>query len=356
MKILRECKACFAAFVFTGLFLLCATAQIPAAELGTNIADIVQRAKKEGKVRVATSWEGPIVKALSQGFGKKYPGLSFEVNNVSGLDTRERILNEAIAGMVEDDLVSVSGELHTQYIQAGVMYGPLEWTKLFPDLDKSQFSPDGYFAASGFSRYVIAYNPKLIPANQTPKTWEDCADPRWKGKVAVYVRPRTFTGLYPGWGKEKTLAYATRLKNNNPIWVRSQTETLTQLTAGEFPIACGFGYHTILNVLRRDPSANLKYVIPPDLPIHIGESLAVMKGAKNPNAALLLTGYTLTDEGQDAYELYGRSSPFTKGSAAWKVLQESKAKPIWGGWGFEGAKEEQAAKEIIQAWGFPKGK
>jgi iron(III) transport system substrate-binding protein len=338
------------------ILVLFLTAGSEGAQLGKNFEEVVQLANKEGKVRIATGWEGPIVKAISDGFKKKHPKLSFEVNNVSGLDTRERILNEAIAGVVQDDLVSVSGELRTQYIQAGVMFGPLEWTKYFPDIDKTQISPDGYFAASGFSRYIIAYNPKQVPANQAPKTWEDCADPRWKGKVAVYVRPRTFTALYAGWGKEKSLAYHARLKSNEPIWVRSQTETLAQLAAGEFPIACGFGYHTILNILRRDPKANIKYVIPTELPIHIGEALAVMKGAKSPNAALLLAAYTLTDEGQDAYELYGRSSPFTKGSPAWKVLQETKAKPMWGGFEFEGAKEAQAAKEIIQAWGFPKGK
>ena len=354
MEHLKKTKICLS--VFSGFFLLAMGTGSDGAQLGKNLEEVVQLANKEGKTRIATGWEGPIVQAMTDGFKKKYPKLSFEVNNVSGLDTRERILHEAIAGVVQDDLVSVSGELRTQYIQAGVMVGPIEWTKFFPDIDKSQISPDGYFAASGFSRYIIAYNPKIVPANQAPKSWEDCADPRWKGKVAVYVRPRTFTALYAGWGKEKTIAYATRLKNNDPIWVRSQTEPLTQLAAGEFPIACGFGYHTVLNTLRRDPKADLKYVIPPDLPIHIGEALAVMKGAKSPNVALLLAGYTLTDEGQAFYELYGRSSPFTKGSPAWKVLQETKAKPMWGGWGFEGAKEEQAAKEIIQAWGFPKGK
>ncbi|MGH7847567.1 MAG: ABC transporter substrate-binding protein, partial [Candidatus Binatia bacterium] len=177
----------------TAIFTLSFIAKSEGAQMGKNLEQIVQLANKEGKVRVATSWDPPFIKALSEGFKKRYPKLSFEVNNVSGLDSRERILNEAIAGVVADDLVSVSGELRPQYFQAGVMLGPLEWTKLFPHIDKVQISPNGYFAAAGFSRYVIAYNPKLVPANQAPKTWEDCADPRWKGKVAVYVRPRTFT-------------------------------------------------------------------------------------------------------------------------------------------------------------------
>ena len=327
-----------------------------AQRIGKNLDEIVQLANKEGKVHIATSWEGKIIKEVANGFVKKYPGRSFELNRVSGLDSRERILNEAMAGIVEDDLVNVSGELRTQYIKAGIMAGNIEWIKLFPDLEKFNFSPDGYFVATGFSRYGIVYNPKLVSADRAPKKWEDCLDPQWRGKLAVYTRPRTFTGLYPGWGKEKSLDFATKLKNNQPVWTSDQTGTAVQVAAGEYPVGCGFPYHTFLNVLRRDAKADLKFVVPPDLPIHIGEALAVMKGAKSPNTAILLAGYLLTPEGQDAFELYGRSSPFTKGSAAWKVLQETKAKAIWGGWDFEGKQEAQAAKEIIQAWGFPKGR
>ncbi len=323
-------------------------------KIGKNLEEIVQLANKEGKVKIATSWEGRIIKEVTKGFSKKYPKLSFDLNRVSGLDSRERILNEAMAGLVEDDLVNVSGELRTQYIKAGIMVGTIEWLKLFPDLDKFNFSPDRYFVATGFSRYGIVYNPKLVTAARVPKKWEDCLDPQWKGKFAVYTRPRTFTGLYPGWGKEKSIDFATKLKNNQPVWTSDQTGTAVQIAAGEYQMGCGFPYHTFLNVLRRDPKADLKFVVPPDLPIHIGEALAVMKGAKSPNAAILLAGYLATPEGQDAYELYGRSSPFTKGSASWKVLQETKAKAIWGGWDFEGAQEANAAKEIIQAWGFPK--
>jgi iron(III) transport system substrate-binding protein len=323
-------------------------------KIGKNLEEIVQLANKEGKVRIATSWEGAIIKEITKGFAKKYPKLSFDLNRVSGLDSRERILNEAMAGLVEDDLVNVSGELRTQYIKAGIMIGNIEWLKLFPDLDKFNFSPDGYFVATGFSRYGIVYNPKLVPAARVPKRWDDCLDPYWKGKFAVYTRPRTFTGLYPGWGKEKSLDYASKLKNNQPVWTSDQTGTAVQVAAGEYPMGCGFPYHTFLNVLRRDPKADLKFVVPSELPIQIGEALAVMKNSRGPNAAILLAGYLVTPEGQDAYELYGRSSPFSKGSPAWKVIQETKAKPIWGGWEFVGVKEANAAKEIIQAWGFPK--
>ena len=112
---------------------------------------------------------------------------------------------------------------------------------------------------------------------------------------------------------------------------------------------------TGVGVLRRDPKADVRFVVPTELPIHIGEAFGVMKGAKSPNAAVVFAAYLATDEVQIAYELYGRSSPFNKGTAAWKLVQDSGAKLMWGGWDFEG-KEAVAAGEIIQAWGFPRAK
>jgi ABC-type Fe3+ transport system substrate-binding protein len=327
-----------------------------AQRLGKDLDEIVRLADREPKVRVVAGWQGPIVKEITDGYSKRYPKLGFQTSDTGALAGRERILNEALAGMVAHDLVNVSGELRASYVKAGVLVGPIPWSKLFPALDKFHFSPDGYFVASGFSRYGMIYNPKLVPAERVPKTWEDCLDPYWKGKMVVYTRPRTFTALYSTWGKEKSLAYATKLKNSGPVWVSDQTTGVTQVATGEYAMGCGFPYHTFLTVQRRDPKADVRFVVPTELPIHIGEAYGVMKGAKSPNAAVLLAAHLVTEEVQMAYELYGRSSPFKQGTGAWKLMQESGAKPMWGGWEFEGEKEGHAAAEIVQAWGFPRTK
>ncbi len=345
------CVACLAAALAVALPLQAADQRV-----GNHLDEIIQLAKKEPKVRLAVSWQGPIIKTVTQGYGRKYPPLSFEMRYVGALPSRERMLNEAMAGLVEADLVNLSAELRAQFIKAGVLIGPIEWAKLFPDSDRFHFSPDGYLVATGFSRYGIIYNPKLVPPARVPKTWDDCLDAGWKGKMLVYTRPRTFTALYSGWGKDKSLAYAARLKANDPVWVSDQPTGISQVAAGEYPMGCGFPYHSLLNLLRKDPTADVKFVVPTELPFHIGESFAVMKGAKSPNASILLAGYLTTPEVQDSYELYGRSSPFSKGSAAWKLLQETGARPIFGGWAFEGEGEAKAAGEIVQVWGFPKGR
>ncbi len=166
-------------------FILGLNSGAAAQRIGKNMEEVVQLANKEKNVRVASSWEPQNEPVLLKGFYQKYPGIKVTNTRTSGIDTRERIMNEALAGVVDHDLVNVSGELRNNYIKAGVMAGPFEWRKLLPKVKDVHFSPDGYFLASGFSKYIIVYNPTLVPKDRVPKKWEDCLDPYWKGKLVV---------------------------------------------------------------------------------------------------------------------------------------------------------------------------
>jgi ABC-type Fe3+ transport system substrate-binding protein len=321
--------------------------------LGNNLDEIVQLANKERNVRVATSWEPENEAALLKTFTQKYPAIKITTDRISGIDTRERIMNEALAGIVEHDLVNVSGELRNTYMKAGVMNGPIPWRKLLPQINERHFSPDGYFAATGFSTYIIAYNPALVPKDKVPKKWDDCLDPYWKGKLVVLTRPRTFTGLAPGWGEEKTLAFARALKDNQPVWKSSQTGALTQVAVGEYPMICGMAYHSLKSTVQRDPKAKVAFTVPSDLPFQIGEAMAIMKGAKYPNAALTLTSWLVTPEGQKNMDLEGRSSPYVAGTEASEMVKKHKAKIVFESWDAL-QHEAEMARKITAAWGFPK--
>ncbi len=325
-----------------------------AAELGKSVQEIIKLAKAEPRVRIAVTWRKKLRKALTKAFKKKY-GLKVKVTRVRGLASRERILNEAIAGVVGYDLVNVSGELRELYIKAGIIV-KVPWGKLYPDVNAALISPRTYFIATGFSKYGIVYNPKLVAKGDVPKTWEDCLDPRWKGKLAVLTRPRAYTALWSGWGKKKSLAFHAALKANRPVWSRGQTATATKIAAGEQALGCGLGLHAVSNVKRRDPTANIAFAMPSEVPIQVGEGLSLMKGAKSPNAAVLLAGFLASPEGESYYYIQGRSSPFVKGSVASKMVRKAGAKLIWGGWKWAGKREAAASRDIVEAWGFPKAK
>lgn len=324
------------------------------AEIGKTLNEVKALAKKEGTVRIANSWRGPVLKALAKGAKAKY-GIKFKQTRVAGISSRERILSEELAGLHQYDIVNVSGELRPQYIKAGVIH-KIPWKTLFPEIRDSLLDPNGWFLAAGFSRYGIVYNTKLVAAKDAPVSFEQCLDPKWRGRMAVYTRPRTWTGMWPAWGKEKSIAFHKKLKANDPIWTSNQTGTIAKIAAGEYPMGCGFPYHSYLNITRRDKSAAIAFIIPKEVPIQIGEAFAIMKGAKNPNAAILFAAFLASPEGQKSYKLYGRSTPFIEGTFASEHIKKFHAKIVFGGWDFAGKKEAAAAKAIVAAWGFPKGK
>ena len=59
-----------------------------AAEIGKTLDEIKALAKKEGTVRIANSWRGPVLKALAKGAKEKY-GVKFKQTRVSGISSRD---------------------------------------------------------------------------------------------------------------------------------------------------------------------------------------------------------------------------------------------------------------------------
>ena len=336
--------------VALGLGVLAAPVSPAASQaIGKTVEEIIALARKEPPVRVAGAWERPIEADITKGFKAKY-GLSLRHERVSGLDSRERILSEAIAGVLPYDIVNVSGELRSLFINAKVIR-QVEWRKLFPDIDTIHFSPDNYFVVTGFSQYGAVYNPKRVKPEHVPKTWEDCLNPVFKGVMAIQSRGRGFTPLHKEWGREKSLDYHKRLKALDPIFSAGQTEMVVQIAAGEHPISCSMAYHSYVNVKRKDPTADLGYSVLKEMPVNISEAFGIISSSKSPNASILLVAYA-AKEGQPAYKHIGRTSPFVAGSEADEMVKKTGAKVVWQGWEFVGEPEVQAAREIVTAWGF----
>jgi iron(III) transport system substrate-binding protein len=320
--------------------------------VGKTLEQVEKLAAKEGKAHMANSLSAADAKQVLQGFNQKYPMIKVAHTQASGTRRAERVLNEALAGLVEFDIYDVPGGMGKTFVEKGVLER-VEWQRLFPNILKVHLSPDGFFNALGFNLRVIGYNPALVPKERIPKDWSDCLDPYWKGKIAVDTTPRSFVALYNAWGESKILEYAARLKNNQPIWVSNQTQATTQLGTGEFSILCGAHSNTMLRVLRRDPKANVALAIPREVPVAMTENMALMKGAQNPNAAVLLIGWmTASKEGQEAMERLGRGSPYIDGTTTSKLVKAAGAKPVFQGW--ERAEQEPIlTSKILAAWDLP---
>ena len=338
-----------------GVAVIALSADSRAAGFGKNFDEIVKLANKEGRVNIGSSLKREEAPLVIKGFNQKYPKIKVDLTPVSGTARAEKLFNEVLAGVVEFDLYDVPAAMQTRFVKGGVLTGPIEWRKLLPDVPEIHLSPDGYFNASGFNLRIIGYNPSLVPADKIPKDWSDCLDPYWKGKIAVDVHPRFLSGLYKSWGEAKILDYAAKFKNNQPIWKRGQTETVAQMAAGEYPVFCGAHYATMYSLLRSDPKAKIAMSLPKEVPVSLGEIMAITKGTPHPNAALLLAGWLASPDGQRAYDGVGRGSPFVKESEKWRLIQKSGSKTIFEGWD-RPEYEPGMIKKIAGVWGFPTAK
>jgi len=346
----KKLLAALLAFAASMFGAIAGAAVANAAGFGKTFDELEKLAVKEGQVRMVSNLFPEEVPQVLKAFYAKYPTIKVEFTRGSGVGYSERILSEALAGLVEYDLIDIANEFYSKYLKAQVLAGPFEWRRLFPGITVSS---DGHFVGIAYSLRAIAYNPTLVPAERVPRDWSDCLNPHWKGKLIVDTRPNTFATLASVWGEAKTLDYVTKLRDNQPVWKRGQPESLVQIAAGEYPMFCGISYHTVNGALRRDPKANLALSWPREVPVSVSTTMTVLKGAKNPNAALLLAGWLASPAGQKGYEQIGRASPFAAGSELWKQLQKSGAKTVLRGLG-ESDPEQAITKKILSLWGFAK--
>ena len=101
--------------------------------------------------------------------------------------------------------------------------------------------PEGYWAGFSARMRVIAYNTKLVPGAEAPRSVLDLADPKWKGQVAI-ADPRFgstsfhVAALYAVLGDEKADDFFRRLKANGVKVVDGNSVVRDMVVRGEVKV------------------------------------------------------------------------------------------------------------------------
>jgi iron(III) transport system substrate-binding protein len=101
--------------------------------------------------------------------------------------------------------------------------------------------PDGYWTGFSARIRVIAYNTKLVTAEDAPQSVFDLADPKWKGQVAI-ADPRFgstsfhVAALYVAAGDEKMDEFFRRLKTNGVRVVDGNSVVRDLVARGEVKV------------------------------------------------------------------------------------------------------------------------
>ncbi|MEP7261688.1 MAG: extracellular solute-binding protein, partial [Usitatibacter sp.] len=145
--------------------------------------------------------------------------------------------------------------------------------------------------------FVQAYNTRLVKKEELPKTWEDLAHPRWKGRLGIEQEDADWlAGQLAELGEARGEKLFRDIVAANGISVRKGHTLLTQLVvAGEIALAL-----TVYSY----KAEQLKQKGAPIDWFHIGAAIArpngvaVAKKAPNPQAAVLFYDFEISPEGQ----------------------------------------------------------
>src|SRR5258705_13980392 len=168
------------ALAASGVFASVASAAPPARAVTPQL---IEAAKKEGKVVYYTSIDLPVAERLAKAFEARYPGIAVRVERTGAERVFQRIGQEYASRIHAVDVVNSSDAAHfIVWKRDGLLapYVPEDVAKLYPDEHRD---PDGMFASFRAWVCVIGYNTNMVKAEDAPRSYADLLDPKWTGKL-----------------------------------------------------------------------------------------------------------------------------------------------------------------------------
>jgi len=154
---------------------------------------------------------------------------------------------------------------------------------------------------------VIAYNKRMVPANEVPKSFFDLTEPKWKGQLMMDENEsKWMAGMIQYYGEAKTLDLMRRLAQQEIQFRTGHTLLQTLVAAGERAVVV-VAFANGVNRLKKE-SAPIEW-ISADPVIGLTFGMAVVKDAPHPNAARLFNDFLLSREGQEAIAADGYYVP-----------------------------------------------
>lgn len=170
------------------------------------------------------------------------------------------------------------------------------------------------WAPIGIISLGFCYNPKVLPADQVPKTWDDLANPKWNDGIEMWDPAESGTGMLflesallrnmgANGDETKGWQYLTGYFKNLKRYTKEGKPAFS-VARGETRIGIHFE-HQYLEFLTQqagdtqlaDVKQNIQWVLPPQSPV-IVDSIALVKGGPNPEAGKKFIDFCLSHEGQ----------------------------------------------------------
>jgi iron(III) transport system substrate-binding protein len=259
--------------------------------------ELIEAAKKEGKVVFYTAMDVEVAAKLGTAFEQKYPGISAQVERSGAERIFQRVAQEEGSGVHAADVVESSDIGHALAWKREGLLAPF----VTPDIARwpaDARDPDGFFAADRATLSVVGYNTRLVKPEEAPKSFADLLDPKWSGKIVKAHPGYSGTIMTATFEQSQALGWGffDRLGRQKVMQVQSATEPARKLALGERSVMADGSEYVMFDL---QASGNPVAIVYPTegTPLIVG-SAAVMKSAPHPNAARLFISYVFSHDGQ----------------------------------------------------------
>ena len=277
---------------------------VSAAEGDAQQLQLMDGAKKEGKLVFYTSVETEFARSLAAAFEVKYPFTKTDIFRSTHDKILSRMNVERKTSTYTADVVSV-GEFETYHMQKMGFITPYKspFAAAYPEGFKD---PNGYWTDLYDNLIVTAYNTARVKRDELPKRYQDLLHPRWKGRMVLdQNEDRWFANMLYLMGEKKGMEFMQALAKQK-VAIRSGRGIVTQLLgAGEYDLQIVAYWYRPYLMKKQGAPVDWIGMEPAIVATH---PISVVNRAPHLNTAKLFIDFALSDQGQKIFVQRGRES------------------------------------------------
>jgi iron(III) transport system substrate-binding protein len=261
-----------------------------------------------GSVLIYTSMYRPVIDSLTALFESKLPAIKVEWLQSGSEKIATRIDAELAAGESPADIVMTSDPFWYERKKREGAFRPYASIRAL-SIPRELVDKSGAFVTSRLSVMVLAYNERLVKADEAPSSFEDLFSPRFAKRITIADPLSSGTTF-------STLAFIAdahgpeiidRMKASGTIASGGNSAAFARLESGEQQV----GFVLLENVLEgRRNGSPIAFRLPAEGAILIPGPIAILKTSHNPIAAEAVYDLLLSPDAQALIVKGDLHSPF----------------------------------------------
>jgi iron(III) transport system substrate-binding protein len=266
---------------------------------------LARAAKAEGAVMIYHTSAVATFKPVFTAFAQKY-GIPVRNFYATGAPLSVRFASEVAAGTIQADVFYASDTSIFDEYAAHFQLLNADSLPNYAHLPDNLRLGNGLAVSSVQLPYTMFYNTRRVPEAERPRTWNDLADPKWKGRTLM-IEPRSSPSFRASYNVIRKIhpGILGRIADNAPRISESGTSAVQQLAAGTGAIAfTGYPVHAEPLIAKGAP---VRWSIIEGPAIARRTWIGAVRGP-HPNAARLLVHFLTSIEGLKAYCASGDGS------------------------------------------------